>query len=138
MKVLRIKDNSGEFIDAKGQYVPIDRIGKDGLLFLVNLTLEKDTVEFDEYKEELIKNLAHRIIYKSIFEKLKGLEGRRQEYKDESKRLYLKEFQKYRNASPETVAKPGPQRQSESVQEQNTVKSPSAKPEPSEEDIFGL
>lgn len=138
MKVLRIKDNLGEFIDAKGQYLPIDRIGKDSLLFLVNLTLEKDAVEFDEYNEELIKNHAHRIIYKSIFEKLKGLEDRRQAFKDEAKRLYLKEFQKYRSASPETVAKPGPQRQPEYVPDQSTVKSPSAPLEPSEEDIFGL
>lgn len=129
MKILRIKDNSGEYIDAKGQYLSIDRIGKDGLLYLVNLTLENDAVEFDEYNEALIKNHAHRIIYKSIFEKLKSLEGRRQQFKDEAKRLYLKEFQKYRITPPATMDKPG---------SQNPSKPPSAPSEPAEEDIFGF
>jgi hypothetical protein len=60
-----------------GQYNTVDKITKEDLLRLVNLTL-KDDVEFDEYDENAIKNKAHQIVYKSIVEKLRSLTlGRR-------------------------------------------------------------
>ena len=95
MKLLEIKDNIGCYLSEPGKYIPIDKITKEDILRLVNLTLQ-ETVEFDEYDERVIKNQAHQIIYKSVFEKLRGLKDRKKEFVDESERLYLKEYEKYR------------------------------------------
>jgi hypothetical protein len=37
-----------------------------------NLTLNEEA-EFDEYGESVIKNKAHQVVYKSVFEKLRDL-----------------------------------------------------------------
>ena len=95
MKLLSIDSNAGFYLDDSGQYSPIDKITKEDLLRLVDLTLQAD-VEFDAYDENAIKNQAHQIVYKSVFEKLRGLKGRKKEFVDESERLYLKEYEKYR------------------------------------------
>ena len=66
MKLLKAESNLGQYLSESGQYNPIDKITKEDLLRLVNLTLQED-VEFDEYDEDMIKNEAHRILYKSVF-----------------------------------------------------------------------
>ncbi len=95
MKLLKIEDKLGYYLDLKDEYTSVDKITKEDLLRLVDLTLYND-VEFDEYSEENINNQAHQIIYKSICEKLRDLIERRQEFIDESERLYLQEYEKYR------------------------------------------
>ena len=97
MKLLKIEKNLGYYLDEKGKFTPLDKITKDDILRLVNLTLSDDKVRFDEYSDKNLKNQAHQIIYKSIFEKLKGLKDRKQEFVDESERLYLTAYQKYRD-----------------------------------------
>ena len=96
MKLLKTEDDHGHYLGDEGDFVPIDKITKEDLLRLVNLTLAED-VEFDEYDDETIKNQAHQILYKSIFEELASLKERRQEFTDESERLYLEEYEKYRD-----------------------------------------
>lgn len=96
MKLLKIDSNHGHFLNDQGQFFPVDKITKDDVLRLVNLTL-KEEVEFDEYDDESLKNQAHQIVYKSIFNKLRGLRERRQEFIDESERLYLQEYERYRD-----------------------------------------
>ncbi len=103
MKLLKIKDNLGYFCNSQNMFAPIDKITKDDLLRLVNISLEEE-VEFDEYNDGVLKNQAHQIIYKSIFEKLRGLRERRQEFIDESERLYLQEYEKYRDESSQQGA----------------------------------
>ena len=98
MKLLSIENNLGLYLGESGQYNTVDKITKEDLLRLVNLALEEDVV-FDEYDENAIKNQAHQIVYKSVFEKLRGLRDRKQEFIDESERLYLKEYEKYRDDS---------------------------------------
>ena len=95
MKLLRIENNMGFYLSETGQYNLIDKITKEDLLKLVNLTL-RDEVEFDVYDENVIKNQAHQIVYKSVFEKLRGLKDRKKEFVDESERLFLKEYERYR------------------------------------------
>jgi len=95
MKLLSIENNLGLYLGESGQYSPVDKITKEDLLRLVNLTLSKD-VEFDAYDETAIKNQAHQIVYKSVFERLRGLSDRKKEFIDESERLYLKEYEKYK------------------------------------------
>jgi hypothetical protein len=96
MKLLKISDNCGYYWDEKGSYSPIEKIGKEDLLRLVNLTLHEDEVTFDDYDEKALKNQAHQIIYRGVFQKLSALRSRRQEFLDESARLFLDEYQKYR------------------------------------------
>jgi hypothetical protein len=50
----------------------------------------------DEYNEETLQNQAHQIIYKSIGEKLYDLHLKRNEFKDESDRLFLEAYEKYK------------------------------------------
>lgn len=96
MKLLQIEGNLGYYRDDQGEFATVDKITKEDLLRLVNLTLDEE-VEFDEYNDEDLKNQAHQIVYKSIFEKLRGLRERRQEFIDESERLYLQEYERYRD-----------------------------------------
>lgn len=103
MKLLSIKDSLGHYLGESGIPIPVDKITKDDLLRLVNLTLNND-VEFDEYDENAIKNQAHQIVYKIVLEKLRGLRDRKQEFIDESERLYLKEYEKYRDDSSQQSA----------------------------------
>lgn len=96
MKLLKINENLGQFLDANGDYSPIDKIGKDDLLQLVDRTLDDDDAELDAYDDQAIKNQAHQVIYKSVFQKLSDLRKRRQEFIDESARLFLDEYERYR------------------------------------------
>ena len=67
---------------------------KEDLLRLVRSVLNDD-VEFDEYDEEVIRNQAHQVVYKSIYRNLQSLKERRQEFIDESERLYLEDYKRY-------------------------------------------
>lgn len=96
MKLLKIENSCGHFRAEGGNYEPIDKISKEDLLRLVNFTLGEDDVEFDEYEENLVKNHAHQVIYKSVVRKLKSLRERRQEFTDEAARLYLEDYERYR------------------------------------------
>lgn len=95
MKVLKIENNQGYFLKEEDGYETIDKIDKAILLRLVNLALE-DGFEIDEYDEGELKNQAHQIIYKSISEKLNDLHQKRSQFRDESERLYLDEYEKYK------------------------------------------
>lgn len=96
MKLLRINEAVGQFLKADGVYESIDKIGKDDLLRLVDRTLEDDEFEIDPYDDQLVKNQAHQVIYKSICQKLTDLRKRRKEFIDESARLFLEDYEKYR------------------------------------------
>lgn len=104
MKLLKVEKHMGFYHNESGQYILIDKITKEDLLRLVNLTLQED-VEFDVYDDNLIKNQAHQIVYKNVFEKLRSLKDRRKEFVDESERLYLKEYEKYREDSSKKKSK---------------------------------
>ncbi len=96
MKLLRINNSVGQFLAASGDYVHIDKITKDDLLRMVDRTLDQDVIELDPYDDQVLKNQAHQVIYKSIYQKLVELRGRRQEFVDESARLFLEDYEKYR------------------------------------------
>ncbi len=96
MKLLRISNSNGEFLTSESEYLGIDRINKDDLLRLVNLTIENDAIELDQYDENAIKNLAHRVIYRSVIQKLEDLRARRKEFADEAARLFHEDYERYR------------------------------------------
>ncbi|MDD4778683.1 MAG: hypothetical protein PHV53_10410 [Fermentimonas sp.] len=94
MKLLKLDSNQGFFLAEDGNYCAIDEITKEDLLRLVRCVLNDD-VEFDEYDEEVIKNQAHQVVYKSIYRNLQSLKERRQEFIDEAERLYLDDYKRY-------------------------------------------
>lgn len=96
MKLLRVADNMGQFLGAKGDYLAIDQITKEDLLRLVGQTIEEDEAEFDEFDVEAIKHQAHQVIYRSVYQKLADLRNRRTEFLDESARLFLDDYERYR------------------------------------------
>lgn len=98
MKLLKIEGGNGYFRLKDGNYLEVDKINKEHLLAIINATLA-DEVEFDVFDEHTLQNQAQRIVYKNIAEKLKNLAGRRQEYKDESEKLFQKEYDKYSTAT---------------------------------------
>ena len=102
-EAIKIDRDMGYYLDTEGSYAPVDKITKEDLLRLVDLTLQNEIV-LDEFSEDSIKNQAHQIIYKSIFEKLRDLRGRRQEFIDESERLYIQEYERYRDESSQEGA----------------------------------
>jgi hypothetical protein len=95
MKILKIENSQGYYLDTEGNYEAVDKIDKAVLLALVNLALTDD-FEIDEYNEENLKNQAHQIIYKSISSKLIDLHRRRNQFRDDSERLYIEEYEKYK------------------------------------------
>lgn len=95
MKLLKIEDNCGHFLLANGEFGSLDKLTKDDLLRLVDLTLSEEVV-FDNYEDTPLGNHAHQIIYKSVYEKLTELASRRKEFSDESERLYLEDYDRYR------------------------------------------
>lgn len=95
MKALKIENHQGHFLTAEDSYETVDKIDKAVLLRLVNLALENN-FQIDEYDEVELKNQAHQIIYKSISEKLNDLHQKRNQFRDESERLYLDEYEKYK------------------------------------------
>lgn len=97
IKLLKTEDNKGYFLAEDGQYETVDKMDKDGLYFLVNLSLEgKDKYEFDSYDPNLLPNQGHQIIYKSLLEKLSQLVERRDEFLDQSERMYQDEYERYK------------------------------------------
>lgn len=106
MKLLKIEDNCGHFLAEEGGFETIDKISKDDLLRLVNLTLGEHEVEFDEYDENLVKNHAHQVIYKSVERKLSTLSDRRQEFTDEAARIYLEDYDQYKEELAGNAALP--------------------------------
>ncbi|EIU7214092.1 hypothetical protein ACOANN_26870 [Pseudomonas aeruginosa] len=96
MKILKIENGQGYFATAEGEYETIDKIDKAILSRLVNSALE-DGFKIDEYSEIELQNQAHQIIYKSISEKLLDLHQKRRQFRDESDRLYLDAYEKYKS-----------------------------------------
>jgi len=96
MKRLKIDEGKGYFLGDDSEDQPVDKLTKEDLLRMVDLTLNEDEILFDDYDEDSLHNQAHRIIYKSVYAKLHSLRERRSEFVDESERLFLGEYEAYR------------------------------------------
>jgi len=94
MKHLRVESGKGQYSVSGGDWNSVDKLDKEALLKLAYLALE-DEFEMDEYSEETIKNPAHQIIYKNIYDKLLQLSENKDRFKDESAQRYKKAYDKY-------------------------------------------
>lgn len=100
MKLLSIENGRGFFFAEGGAPKTLDQISKEDVLRLVELALSSE-IEMDEYDASRLMNQAHQIIYQNIWTRLAELSLRRNEFLDESKRQYLAEYERYRNAATE-------------------------------------
>jgi hypothetical protein len=99
MKLLQIDDNQGFFLDKNDKLLPVSKLDKNHLLWLVNQTLDANVeVTFDAFDPAKLRNQAHQIIYKSVYDKLTALREQRKDFVDTSERLYLTDYEKYREA----------------------------------------
>ena len=82
MKYLKIDNNKGYYrIDtAVENWSDIEQINKEHLLILLKFASSED-FEMDEYKDELLQDLAHNIIYKNIHGKFNEFLGNKKKYK---------------------------------------------------------
>ncbi len=98
MKILKIENGKGYFNSIEDNWELIDKIDKDSLMKLLDKFI-KFEIELDEYNPEKISHQAHQIIYKSIYDKFKSLQGNKSKFKDESDRTYLSAIQKYQQST---------------------------------------
>lgn len=97
MRILKIEGNNGHFSIDGDDFESIDKLDKERLLKLVDLALTKE-VDMDEYDPEILKNEAHRIIYRSVHKKLQELVSRKDEFFDKSEREFYEIYENYKNS----------------------------------------
>jgi hypothetical protein len=97
MKYLKIENNKGLFrLDTtKENWTELDQITKDHLLILLKFASTAD-FEMDDYKEELLQNPAHNIIYRNIFGKFKDFLNNKTRFQDTVEAMYKTAIEKYK------------------------------------------
>ena len=96
MRCLKIENGKGFFVDKEGDYQEIDKMGKDDILYLLDIATDEDTVfEMDDMDVNEINNPAHRIIYQNLRDKFNELIQNKAQFLDESEALYKDALQKY-------------------------------------------
>ena len=100
MKYLYIENGQGffsvSFLETDKQ--TIAKIGKEELLKLLNLIVDEgaeNEFEMDSYDEGNLKNPAHKIIYKNIYENFDAVIKKRKQFKDVTCNLYKSAIEKY-------------------------------------------
>ena len=94
MKCLLIKDGKGLFSTDDSNFIPLDMITKNDLLKILDLIINND-VEMDPFDDILIKNAAHKIIYRNLYSKFFDLLRNKSRFKDESTSLYRSAIERY-------------------------------------------
>ena len=96
MTYLKIDNNKGHYRTevTSEEWVELDQISKDDLLKLI---VKATTEEFviDEYKDELLQNPAHNIIYKNIYGKFTELLDNKTRFQDSVNLMYKSAVDKY-------------------------------------------
>ena len=95
MKLLKTDSNQGFFLTEDGKYREIDQITKEDLLRLVRIVLNDEESELDKYDDQVIKNQAHQVVFKSVYRNLQSLKERRQQFIDDSERSFLDDYKRY-------------------------------------------
>lgn len=96
MKLLRIVDEKGEYINASREYVSVESLTKEDLLRIVKAVYDKDENDYDPYVEATIKNKAQDIIYKNVSSKLDEIKINRDHIKAEIEHQFKDAFEKYK------------------------------------------
>jgi hypothetical protein len=97
MIYLKIDSDKGYYRtdESSENWIELDQISKDDLLKLLAIATEKD-FEMDEYKDELLQNPAHNIIYKNIHGKFTELLSNKTRFRDSVNLMYKSAIDKYK------------------------------------------
>lgn len=96
MKYLKIENNKGFYrLDTNQDvWTDLDQINKDHLLDLLKFASTRE-FEIDEYKDELLQNPAHNIIYKNIYGKFSDFLKNKTRFHDSAESSYKQAIEKY-------------------------------------------
>ena len=96
MKYLKIDNNKAmyRFDTSQEIWTDLDQINKDHLLSLLKLASSGE-FEMDEYKDELLQNPAHNIIYKNIYGKFADFLTNKTRFQDSVEATYKQAIEKY-------------------------------------------
>lgn len=96
MKYLKIESNKGFYrLDtSQDVWTDLDQINKDHLLDLLKFASSGE-FEMDEYKDELLKNPAHNIIYQNIYSKFADFLTNKTRFQDSVEATYKQAIEKY-------------------------------------------
>jgi hypothetical protein len=96
MKYLKIENYKGLYRLDTGHenWIELDQINKEHLLSLLKLASTVD-FEMDEYKDELLQNPAHNIIYKNISGKFNDFLNNKTRFQDSAEVTYKQAIEKY-------------------------------------------
>lgn len=96
MTYLKIDNNKGYYrIEGTTEdWFELDQISKDDLLKLVEIATSEEFVMV-EYKDELLQNPAHNIIYKNIYGKFIELLSNKTRFQDSVNLMYKSAIDKY-------------------------------------------
>lgn len=95
MKILRIKNQQGEYSLDGSNYKAITLLNKEDLLTMINTFVSVDC-EMDEYTNGALPNRAQQIIYSNLYMKFKDLEQHKSSFKDIEENMYKKALEKYK------------------------------------------
>lgn len=106
MKILKIKDKKGLFINPKNwnaqhkedeqNYELIEKISKTDILDILDYFLDEN-IEFDEYDADQLPNPLQAIIYEKLYEQLKTVRDSKANILKEVEEEFEKAKQKYNN-----------------------------------------
>lgn len=96
MIYLKIDSNKGHYrIDASvEEWTELDQIGKADLLELLNIATTQEFA-MDKYKDELLQNPAHNILYRNIYNKFTELLLNKSRFQDSVNSMYKSAIDKY-------------------------------------------
>lgn len=96
MEYTKIRDNKVYFCLEEDEWKEITEIEKDDILELLKKFKLNEKFDIAEYDDAKIKNQAHNIIYKSIYEKFQELKINSDEIKDNHNNRYREILSKYK------------------------------------------
>jgi hypothetical protein len=96
MKYLKIESNKGYYrLDTSQDiWTDLDQINKEHLLELLKIASSGE-FEMDEYKNELLQNPAHNIIYQNIYSKFSDFLTNKTRFQDSVEATYKLAIEKY-------------------------------------------
>ncbi|MDX8552605.1 hypothetical protein MK851_03080 [Tenacibaculum sp. 1B UA] len=89
MIYLKIDNNKGFYRtdETREEWIELDQINKDDLLKLLKLATTKE-FSMEDYKDELLQNPAHNIIYRNIYGKFIELLDNKTRFQDSVNSMY--------------------------------------------------
>lgn len=96
MNYTKIENNNVYFrLSNLDNWKIISDITGDDLIKLIEKCIDEDDFELEEFDDTLIKNEAHKIIYRSVFQKINDIHRERDNIIDENTQKYNDIIEKY-------------------------------------------